>query len=100
MVHHVLRDKFEWPFGLQAQIPVEKNIPGFVYRVTNLDEEIYFHGGGPNVVGDPLSGEVGPDCIMWICSLILVVYGWSADVTGFLVEKISGQTLEQFWYVN
>ena len=28
-----------------------------------------------------------------------VVYGWSADVAGFLVEKISGQTLEQFWYV-
>ena len=32
--------------------------------------------------------------ILWI-----VVYGWSADAVGFLVEKISGQTLEQFWYV-
>ena len=30
---------------------------------------------------------------------ILVVYGWSAEVAGFLVEKVSGQTLEQFWYV-
>ena len=68
MVHHVLSVKFEWPFVLQAQILVEKNIPGFVYGVTNLDEEIYFNGGGPNVVGDPLSGEVGPESIMWICS--------------------------------
>ena len=55
-------------FGLQAQVLVEKNIPGFVYGVSNLDEEIYFQGGGPNVVGDPSSGEVGPDSIMWICS--------------------------------
>ena len=39
-----------------------------MYGVANLDEEIYFHGGGPNVVGDPSSGEVGPDSIMWICS--------------------------------
>ena len=31
---------------------------------------------------------------MWI-----VVYGWSSEVAGFLVEKVSGQTLEQFWYV-
>ena len=43
-------------------------IPGFVYGVSNLDEEIYFNGGGPKVVGDPSSGEVGPDSIMWICS--------------------------------
>ena len=47
---------------------MEKNIPGFVYGASNLDEEIYFHGGGPNVVGDSSSGEVGPDSIMWICS--------------------------------
>jgi Beta-lactamase len=39
-----------------------------VYGVSNLDEEIYFHGGGPNVVGDPSSGEVSPDSIMWLCS--------------------------------
>jgi len=30
----------------------------------------------------------------------LVVYGWSSDVLGFLVEKVSGQTLEQFWYAT
>jgi CubicO group peptidase (beta-lactamase class C family) len=53
---------------LVAQVIEAKNIPGFVYGVANLDEEIYFHGGGPNVVGDPSSGEVGPDSIMWICS--------------------------------
>jgi CubicO group peptidase (beta-lactamase class C family) len=34
----------------------------------------------------PLKFEPGTD----------FVYGWSADVVGFLVEKISGQTLEQF----
>jgi len=39
-----------------------------VYGVSNLDEEIYFNGGGPKVVGDPSSGEVGPDSVMWICS--------------------------------
>ena len=39
-----------------------------MYGVSNLDEEIYFHGGGSNVVGDPSSGEVGPDSILWICS--------------------------------
>ena len=55
-------------FCLQLQILEEEKIPGFVYGVTNLDEEIYFHGGGRNVVGDPSSGEVGPGSIMWICS--------------------------------
>ena len=29
----------------------------------------------------------------------IVAYGWGSDVAGFLVEKASGQTLEQFWYV-
>ena len=32
--------------------------------------------------------------ILWI-----VAYGWGSEVAGFLVEKVSGQTLEQFWYV-
>jgi hypothetical protein len=27
-----------------------------------------------------------------------VVYGWSSDALGFLVEKVSGQTLDNFWY--
>ena len=45
-----------------------KSIPGFVYGVSNLDNEIYFNGGGPKVVGNPSRGEVGPDSIMWICS--------------------------------
>ena len=39
-----------------------------MYGVSNLDNEIYFNGGGPKVIGDPSSGEVGPDSIMWICS--------------------------------
>ena len=51
-----------------GQVLAAKTIPGFVYGVTNLDEEIYFHGGGPNVVGDPSSGEIGPDSIMCLCS--------------------------------
>ena len=51
-----------------GQVLAAKTIPGFVYGVTNLDEEIYFHGGEPNVVGDPSSGEIGPDSIMCLCS--------------------------------
>ena len=35
-----------------------------------------------------------------IAGLSIVVYGWGGDVAGFLVEKISGQTLEQFLYVE
>ncbi|KAF8803353.1 beta-lactamase [Phlegmacium glaucopus] len=53
---------------LIAQTIAAKKLPGFVYGVSNIDEEIYFEGGGPNVFGDPSSGEVGPDSIMWICS--------------------------------
>jgi len=62
------------PAGIQAlndliaQTIQAKRIPGIVYGVSNLDEEIYFNGGGPKVVGDPSSGEVGPDSVMWICS--------------------------------
>ena len=52
-----------------------------MYGVSNLDEEIYFHGGGPNVVGDPSSGEVGPDSIMWICSQTKLI----AAVSSYLV---------------
>lgn len=29
---------------------------------------------------------------------LIVVYGWSSDALGFLVEKVSGQTLDNFWY--
>ncbi|KAJ3509603.1 hypothetical protein NLJ89_g5134 [Agrocybe chaxingu] len=43
-------------------------VPGFVLGVSNLDEEIYFQGGGPSVVGNPTSGEVNPDSVFWICS--------------------------------
>ena len=39
-----------------------------MYGVSNLDEEIYFNGGGLSIVGDPSSGEVGPDSSMWLCS--------------------------------
>ena len=28
------------------------------------------------------------------------MYGWSSDVIGFIVEKVSGQTLGQFWYAS
>jgi len=63
---------------LVAQVLEEKNIPGFVYGVSNLDEEIYFNGGGPHVVGDPSSGEVGPDSIMWICSQTKLVASMAA----------------------
>jgi len=37
-------------------------------------------------------------CIYRFCCA--VAYGWSSDIIGFIVEKVSGQTLEQFWYVS
>lgn len=45
-----------------------KKIPGFVLGVSNIEREIYFRGGGTNVVHDPSSGEVNPDSVFWICS--------------------------------
>ena len=59
-----------------------------MYGVSNLDGEIYFNGGGPNVFGDPSSGEVGPDSIMWICSqtkLIASVSSLTPDLCIFLM---------------
>ena len=29
-----------------------------------------------------------------------VVYGWSSDILGFVIEKVSGQSLESFLYVR
>ena len=57
-----------------------------MYGVSNLDNEIYFNGGGPKVVGDPSSGEVGPDSIMWICSqtkLITSVSSFPHHISAF-----------------
>ena len=51
-----------------------------MFGVTNLDDEIYFHGGGPNVVGDPSSGEVGPDSVMWICSQTKLIASVSSSL--------------------
>ena len=62
-----------------------------MYGVSNLDGEIYFNGGGPNTVGDPSSGEVGPDSIMWICSqtkLIASVSSSSSHLISQLPELI------------
>lgn len=28
------------------------------------------------------------------------MYGWSSDALGFIVEEVSGQTLEEFWSEN
>ncbi|KAF8186232.1 beta-lactamase [Pholiota molesta] len=43
-------------------------VPGFVFGVSDVDGEIYFRGGGNNVVGDASSGDVDPDSVFWICS--------------------------------
>ena len=60
-----------------------------MYGVTNLDEEIYFHGGGPSVVGDPSSGEVGPDSIMWLCSQTKLITSVSSSSLFFkLIDRI------------
>jgi len=45
-----------------------KKTPGFILGVSNIDDEIYFHGGGPSVVDDPTSGEINPDSVFWLCS--------------------------------
>ena len=59
-----------------------------MYGVTNLDEEIYFHGGGPSVVGDPSSGEVGPDSVMWLCSQTKLITSVSLSLS-----------LSQNWFI-
>ena len=51
-----------------------------MYGVSNLDEEIYFNGGGPKVVGDASSGEVGPDSVMWLCSQTKLIVSVSLDL--------------------
>uniref|UniRef100_A0A8H7XU60 Beta-lactamase-related domain-containing protein n=1 Tax=Psilocybe cubensis TaxID=181762 RepID=A0A8H7XU60_PSICU len=45
-----------------------KTIPGFVLGVSNINEEIFFEGGGSRIVDDIESGEITPDSIFWICS--------------------------------
>ncbi|KDR77244.1 hypothetical protein GALMADRAFT_246540 [Galerina marginata CBS 339.88] len=45
-----------------------KKVPGFTLGISNIDEEIYFDGGGSNIVDDPTSGEINPDSVFWICS--------------------------------
>ena len=50
-----------------------------MYGVSNLDEEIYFNGGGPKVVGDASSGEVGPDSVMWLCSQTKLIVSVSSS---------------------
>lgn len=52
----------------QEKASQEKKIPGFVFGVSNSDEEIYFKGTGYRVVNDPNSGEVVPDSVFWVCS--------------------------------
>ena len=52
-----------------------------MFGVSNLDGEIYFNGGGPNIVGDPSSGEVGPDSIMWICSQTKLITSVNLSLT-------------------
>jgi hypothetical protein len=56
------------PFVGQKETLAAKKIPGFVLGVSNIEREIYFQGGGTNVIGDLSSGEVNPDSVFWICS--------------------------------
>ena len=56
------------PFVGQKETIAAKKIPGFVLGVSNIEHEIYFQGGGTNVIGDLSSGEVNPDSVFWICS--------------------------------
>lgn len=43
-------------------------MPGFVLGVSNMDEEIYFGGGGPKSIGSRQTETVNPDSVFWICS--------------------------------
>lgn len=52
----------------QAQVVQGQTIPGFVFGATSVDQELYFKGGGYNVVNNPQSGEVNEDSLFWICS--------------------------------
>ncbi|PPQ97279.1 hypothetical protein CVT26_006672 [Gymnopilus dilepis] len=45
-----------------------KKTPGFVLGVSNIDEELYFHGGGPRIFDDAAGGELNPESVFWICS--------------------------------
>jgi hypothetical protein len=56
------------PFFGQKETISAKKIPGFVLGVSNIEREIYFQGGGTNVIDDLSSGEVNPDSVFWICS--------------------------------
>lgn len=52
----------------QKTVTDEKNIPGIVLGVANVDQEIYFQGGGYHRFGDSSSGEINPESVFWICS--------------------------------
>ncbi|KAF4613164.1 hypothetical protein D9613_011100 [Agrocybe pediades] len=54
--------------GKQEQAIKDKNLPSLTLGISNVDGEIYFNGGGPQLVNDPGSGEVNPDSVFWICS--------------------------------
>jgi CubicO group peptidase (beta-lactamase class C family) len=56
------------PSVLQKETGETGNVPGFVYGITSLEEEIYFQGAGTRVVNDATSGCMTPDSVFWICS--------------------------------
>ncbi|KAF8152902.1 beta-lactamase/transpeptidase-like protein [Crassisporium funariophilum] len=77
--------------NLVERVVKENNIPGFVLGAAAVDGEVYFRGGGSNVVGDPASGDVNEDSVFWICSQTKLI----AHLAGLkLVEqgKISFET--------
>ncbi|PPQ92178.1 hypothetical protein CVT25_008952 [Psilocybe cyanescens] len=61
-----------------------KTLPGFILGVSNVDDEIYFEGGGPNTINDSGSEKINPDGIFWICSQTKMI---AAVAALKLVEK-------------
>ncbi|KAH9474867.1 Acyltransferase calJ [Psilocybe cubensis] len=50
------------------KIAAEKNLPGFLFAATTIDEEIYSKATGYNVLDKPESGKIDDESIFWICS--------------------------------
>jgi hypothetical protein len=61
--------------------------PGLIFGASNVNEELCFESYGKRVFGDPLSEDLGPDSIFWICSQtkMLTAVGFIAFHLNYLV---------------
>lgn len=76
---------------LQKNAIKDKKLPSFILGITNIEEEIYFNGGGQSNIDDPESGEVNPDSVFWICSqtkMISAVSSFPTEIDDLLTLNI------------